>query len=662
MTALTTIARQLWDQGFNPLPTNGKDKWPGYEGVKLSWRDYASVRVPSDRLLDLFAAADGIGLLCGKTNPEDPLGLEVIDVDTKNDPEGTIWQEMSEAIRSALPGVWAKLSQCIVRTPSGGYHLHYLCSEVGPKQVGARRAIEVLGQSNFCVFPPTPGYTIEGGSELVFNELSPDERAALHSIIRSMRRDEDLSDRPTLAPHAPQGDTTTPWERFNQDNDGQSILLRHGWRRVYHRGDRVYYRRPGDTTAATSGNWDLRRRLFYCFSTSTPLPHDKGLTSYALFVHLEHGGDWSAAAKAVAATYRQDRLPSPVVATQPIISGDPGEGDDLSRYLITSESDIPRPVPVVSIGGATISTAGNITTIGGQAKSGKTALFSAWLAGAVTTTPGAVDTLGATVVPAAPGQTVLHIDTEQSRYDHKRTLMTIVQRAGLTSHPSCLKSYNVRGLDPEDQRKVVEQALGTVDLIAGVHSIWIDGPGDMVSDVNDAEESSALIRWMESMAVAYNCPLFAILHHNAGQESEKGRGHLGSGLERKSESVISVVKQRDTDISEVKGYRLRNAGRLPSVAFTWSDELHYHVTIDGPERKVSVREQAYAARVAMVYDRFRATPRGIRRTDVVALIMEVEGCSTRTAQTRVTEMINNGSLGVSKGGFPTLELIGSNII
>lgn len=655
---IAQIAVSLWEQGFTPLPTNGKDKFPSNANGKIQWKEFVGQRIPLDRMSELFQTAEGIGLLCGRANPDDPLGLEVIDVDTKNDPHGTIWAELSEAIQRALPEVWAKLSTCIVRTPSGGYHLHYLCSEVGPKQTGAQRVIEVLGQNNFCKFPPSHGYTIEGGDQLHFHEITPDERAALLSIIRSMRRDADLDQRPPIKPHAPLKDTTTPWERFNSETDGQDILRRHGWRRVYHKGDRVYYRRPGDTTAATSGNWDVERKLFYCFSTSTPLPHDKGLTAFALYVHLDHGGDWSEAARTVAALYRSHEVAMPVTS-QP----QPTEAttSDLDRYLITSESDIPRPVPVVSIGGAVISTAGNITTIGGQAKSGKTALFAAWMAGAVAAPGAIVDTLGATIVPATVGQRIIHIDTEQSRYDHKRTLMGIVRRAGHERHPDCLLSYNVRGLAPEEQRAVVEQALNSVDLVAGIHSIWIDGPGDMVADVNDAEESQGLIRWMESLAVTYNCPLFAILHHNAGQDSEKGRGHLGSGLERKSESVISVVKQRDTDISEVKGYRLRNAGRLPSVAFTWSEEHHYHVTIEGPERKVSAREQAYADRVAMVYERFRATPKGIRRIDVSNYLQEVEGCSKRTADSRVTEMIQQGSLAQSKGGFPSLELIGYNI-
>jgi hypothetical protein len=35
MTHLQQIAVQLWDAGFNPLPTNGKDKWPGTGQTKL---------------------------------------------------------------------------------------------------------------------------------------------------------------------------------------------------------------------------------------------------------------------------------------------------------------------------------------------------------------------------------------------------------------------------------------------------------------------------------------------------------------------------------------------------------------------------------------------------------------------------------------------------
>lgn len=656
MTHLQQIAAQLWDAGFNPLPTNGKDKWPGTGQTKLKWRDYIAQRMQREAIDQHFRDAGGIGILCGKSNPGDPLGLEVIDVDTKNDTSGTIWEELEQTVRGALPGVWERLTACVVRTPSGGYHLHYLCAEVAPKQTAAGRCIEILGTGNFTVFPPTPGYYIQGGDAIDIHEITITEREALHSIIRSLRQeapDEEHSDRPSITPAA---NTAQPWDRFNAEHSGVDVLLRHGWTRVYDHGKRIHMRRPGDTKAQTSGNWDTEKRLFYCFSSSTPLPHEKGLTAYALAVYLDYGGDWHRAARVVGDHYRavdgvhplktigapERPAPTPPPAAQAI---------DLSRYEITVSTPIPAPVPVIQYGSAIISTAGNITMIGGQAKSGKTAVFNAWLAGAITPfrlsgqfpTAHSIDTLGATVKPSEGGL-VLHIDTEQSRYDHQKGLRRVMERARCSGQPPFFRSFNVRGLAPSEQLQLIESVLQTLpDAIHGVHSIWWDGCGDSVSDPNDAEESGDLIRWMESLVMTYNCPLFTILHHNAGSESEKGRGHLGSGLERKAESVISVVKSKADDFSEIKAYRLRNAGRIEPVAFQWSDEVGYHVTMGGEREPELTREDHRRLWDIELLKVLFSDPKEAKSySEIVEFIMRESMVKERAAKDRVSKMIRQG--------------------
>lgn len=658
MTHLQQIAVQLWDAGFNPLPTNGKDKWPGTGQTKLKWRDYIAQRMQREAIDQHFRDAGGIGILCGKSNPGDPLGLEVIDVDTKNDPYGTIWSELEQTVKSALPGVWERLTACVVRTPSGGYHLHYLCAEVAPKQTAAGRCIEILGTGNFTVFPPTPGYYIEGGEAIDIHEITVTEREALHSIIRSLRQEtpeEEHRDRPALAPATT---AAQPWDRFNQEHSGVDVLIRNGWTKVYEHGKRIHMRRPGDTKAQTSGNWDTEKRLFYCFSTSTQLPHEKGLTAYALAVYLEFGGDWHRAARVIGDHYRAvDGVPplrsvQQGAPTSPTQQTQQDEPLDFTRYEITTTTPIPEPVPVIRYGSAIISTAGNITMIGGQAKSGKTAVFNAWLAGAITPfrlsgqfpTAHSLDTLGATVTPSEGGL-VLHIDTEQSRYDHQKGLRRVMERARCQGQPSFFRSFNIRGLSPQEHRQLIETVLQTVpDVIHGVHSIWWDGCGDSVSDPNDAEESGDLIRWMESLCMTYNCPLFTILHHNAGSESEKGRGHLGSGLERKAESVISVVKSKADDFSEIKAYRLRNAGRIEPVAFQWSDEVGYHVTMEGSrDRELSREDHRRLFEIDLLKLLFSD---GGRRTysEVVDFIARESALSDRSAKRRIDKLTSMGLL------------------
>lgn len=68
------------------------------------------------------------------------------------------------------------------------------------------------------MFPPTPGYYIEGGEAIDIHEITVTEREALHSIIRSLRQEtpeEGHRDRPALAPATT---AAQPWDRFNQEH------------------------------------------------------------------------------------------------------------------------------------------------------------------------------------------------------------------------------------------------------------------------------------------------------------------------------------------------------------------------------------------------------------------------------------------------------------
>lgn len=80
---------------------------------------------------------------------------------------------------------------------------------------------------------------------------------------------------------------------------------------------------------------------------------------------------------------------------------------------------------------------------------------------------------------------------------------------------------------------------------AGVFAIIIDGVGDFVSDVNDPVECNALTAELQDLAIRYDCPVVAVLHENPTQKSGKARGHLGSQLERKAETVLRLKRKKE---------------------------------------------------------------------------------------------------------------------
>ena len=120
---------------------------------------------------------------------------------------------------------------------------------------------------------------------------------------------------------------------------------------------------------------------------------------------------------------------------------------------------IPEPVPVIRYGSAIISTAGNITMIGGQAKSGKTAVFNVWLAGHHNHSyPGQFTAHHLTILGPPSrrqdGGLVPYIDTEQSRETIRRA-QAHHGTGGSHSHVLFPGSFNIRG-SPQEHRQLIE--------------------------------------------------------------------------------------------------------------------------------------------------------------------------------------------------------------
>lgn len=92
----------------------------------------------------------------------------------------------------------------------------------------------------------------------------------------------------------------SPGDDFEARTDWAEILERHGWTLAFTRGNVRYWARPGkdrrEGHSASTGRAADRDRM-WVFSDATDLPMGTPLTKFAVLAHLEHGGDFSAAAR-----------------------------------------------------------------------------------------------------------------------------------------------------------------------------------------------------------------------------------------------------------------------------------------------------------------------------------------------------------------------------
>lgn len=253
---------------------------------------------------DLFTGAKvntkfpiyGLGVITGSVNGN----LEVIDIDTKNDTKGGIWKALKEEIENTLPDLIGQF--LIVQTKSGGYHIYYRSETIegnlklanNPK---GEAILETRGEGGYVVAPPTPDYTIiQGGYESI-PDITPEERDTLLSICRSL--DQQKKESPLIEQyftHLPQisNPEDSPLEAYNKEGVSVVIplLVSHDWKEVERNGERVKLKRPGETTAHSSGDFHIGKNLFKVFSTSTVFESGKGYSPASVFCILECGGDW----------------------------------------------------------------------------------------------------------------------------------------------------------------------------------------------------------------------------------------------------------------------------------------------------------------------------------------------------------------------------------
>jgi hypothetical protein len=316
----------------------------------------------------------------------------------------------------------------------------------------------------------------------------------------------------------------------------------------------------------------------------------------------------------------------------------------LEKRRFNFEDPPPEPEPRFWIQEKGIFTPGNIGVIQAQAGTGKSSLIAAMIAARICAENGNDrDTLGVT---AEPGCGVLiHIDTEQSPFDHDSLIRRVLKRADVQALPSWLQSYTFAGMAAKELREALRALLWSA-MIDGIHSVIVDGVGDLVSDVNEAEECNAFVAELHAMAIQYETSIIGILHENPGTDNGKGRGHLGSQLTRKAEAVLRLVKT--DEVTTIFSQKARRAPILEKDAprFRWCNEAGMHVSVSAGEVSTPAMQDA----LSLAAEAFQGDRR-LRWKDLFDRIVEARGCAKNTAERKIKQLEKLGVIKTDGMGF-----------
>jgi len=156
---------------------------------------------------------------------------------------------------------------------------------------------------------------------------------------------------------------------------------------------------------------------------------------------------------------------------------------------------------------------------------------------------------------------ILYFDTEQSSFHVQKALSRICQQAKI-NEPENLHVYGLRKISSKERLEIIEYAINNNPKVGFV---IIDGIRDLINSINDEVEASImankLLRWTEDNHIH----IVTVLHQNKG--NIEARGHIGTELINKAETVLSVTVDRSDDsISVVEPNQCRN---LPFDAFAF---------------------------------------------------------------------------------------------
>jgi hypothetical protein len=167
---------------------------------------------------------------------------------------------------------------------------------------------------------------------------------------------------------------------------------------------------------------------------------------------------------------------------------------------------------------------------------------------------------------------VIEIDTEQSKYHCQKVFRRVAEIVG--TNPDNYKPFSLRGLTVKERLQFIEYIFLESEFKGKIGLASIDGVADLVTHVNDEEQSYAVAQKLLEWSEKSNSHIITVLHRNFA--SNKPTGHLGSAVLKKAETVVFIDKD-DENVLAVPEYT-RN---IPFDDFKFSideDWLPYIVT------------------------------------------------------------------------------------
>lgn len=222
----------------------------------------------------------------------------------------------------------------------------------------------------------------------------------------------------------------------------------------------------------------------------------------------------------------------------------------------------PASQVVFRIEGKNIGSLGNFIVFSGLPKAGKSQFLHAFIASAL---------YGSPILDLEVNRlksTLAYFDTESNEYDFYSNLDNISNLTG-SKIPDTLHAFKMREETPATNRDAITYYIETFKS----KIIVIDGFLDLIDNFNDERESRLLVNWLKFITSKYKCLIVGVIH--LGKKDNHTLGHFGSMIDRYAQSVLEVVKDKDSGSFELRPKMLRSAADFTAIrAIRQGDKLY----------------------------------------------------------------------------------------
>lgn len=310
------------------------------------------------------------------------------------------------------------------------------------------------------------------------------------------------------------------------------------------------------------------------------------------------------------------------------------------------DQDIPAPIPVITIQNKNIATCSNFITLNGLPKSRKTTFMSFFIYSALS---------GSAYfdikVNINHNDKIIIIDTEQSIYDFSRQISNLKRMLNVKKMPVNFDAYLFRKYEPN----VILNSIYTIMQDHKPKILFIDNLTELVVNVNDINESKAVVQFLKKITFEFNCVVVCLLH--LGKGNLQTLGNLGSMADRAAQSVLRVVYDAGSQGSTLEPVMLRSDAHFnPITIFYDQDAKTYQQTesIKKESKKFvldNVTHQDHINRLNVIF----LDASELIYSELVESIKQVYGVGTNIAKQQIIPYLVGNKYLTKKAGIYSIK-------